>query len=516
MKQPAAVNEGGRPQRGQFMLQERHAFTWFGAIAVLALLILFSQLGLALYEFGRHAAVAVPFPYPLEYGEGAILDQALRLAQGENIYRLGLAAPPFTLTADPPLFQLAQAPFVRLFGPAFWYGRAIALLAALLAALCIGLTLHAVTGDRVAAAAGGLTLLAVAPVSQWSALDHADALALALSWAGLFVIVRWPERRPSAAGAGLLFAAALFTRLAYGIVAPVTALIWLAQGRRYRRAAALAAWFSGSGLVAFGALNGVTGGAFGASLRTAQAINFSHVGLMAQLTGLLLNVWLLALAAIGFLVVERWWYPTRSWPLVTPYVLSAAAVLIFVDRSGAGPNLVYQLAAALALAAGAVIAWPGRNSWWRLGAILLLALQVNWLTSWSRNDYTAATLQKAYLAPDIAQLAQIVQDAAGPVLADEYMGLLPAAGRPLYLQPAEFARLHQLGRWNAGPLVAAIERREFSAILLYEPPFGQPMIVARWPAAVRNAIWANYEPRWPTPTQATLAYTWIYVPRRAN
>lgn len=494
-------------------MRQRFNFTWFGAIAIIALLVLLGQLGLALYEFARHALVSLPFPFPLEYGEGAILDQVLRLARGETIYRAGLDGPPFTLTGDPPLFQLVQTPFARLFGPAYWYGRAIALIGALLAALFLGLTLHAVTGDRVAAVAGGLTLLAFPQIMQWSALDHADSLALALSWAGLFVIVRWPDRRRGATLAAVLFAAALYTRLAYGLVAPVTAFAWLLQGKRIRQAVALTGWFGVLGLAGFLGLNGSTAGGFSFHLGTAHAASFSYVGLMAQLTGLLLNAWLLALAAIGFMVVERWWYPTRSWPLVTPYVLSAAVVLVFVDRSGAGANLVYQLAAALCLAGGAVIAWPGRRSWLRAGAVLLLALQVNWLTTWSRNDIVPSTMQKVYLAPEIAYLAQIVQDAPGPVLADEYMGLLPAAGRLLYLQPAEFAQLQRAGRWDPGPLIAAIGRREFSVILLYEPPFGEPMIVARWPAAVRNAIWANYEPQWWTPTQATLAYVWVYAPR---
>jgi hypothetical protein len=496
------------------ILRQQFNFTWFGAITSLALLVLFSQLGLVVYEFARHALIALPFPFPLEYGEGAILDQALRLARGENIYRAGLNAPPFTLTGDPPLFQLAQAPLVRIFGPAFWYGRAISIIAALLAALFIGLTLHAVTGDRVAAVAGGLTLLAFPPILQWSALDHADSLALALSWAGLFIIVRRPARRRGAVLAAALFAAALYTRLAYGLAAPATALAWLLQGKRTRQAAALAAWLGGIGLAGFLASNGVTAGGFSFNLSTANAASFSHIGLMAQLTGLLLNAWLLALGAIGFLVVERWWYPTRSWPLVTPYALSAALVLIFVDRSGAGPNLVYQLAAALCLAGGAIIAWPGRSSWLRVGAILLLALQVNWLAAWSRDDYIPPTVQKVYLAPEIAHLARIVQDASGPVLADEYMGLLPVAGRPLYLQPAELAQLQRAGRWDASSLIASIQRREFSAILLYEPPFGDPMIVARWPPAVRNAIWANYEPQWWTSAQATLAYVWVYMPRK--
>ena len=62
-------------------------------------------------------------------------------------------------------------------------------------------------------------------------------------------------------------------------------------------------------------------------------------------------------------------------------------------------------------------------------------------------------------------------------------------------------------------MIASIKRQEFSAILLYEPPFGQPMIVSRWTPKIRTAIWANYEPL-PTLTQSTLAYVWVYVPRK--
>ncbi len=308
--------------------------------------------------------------------------------------------------------------------------------------------------------------------------------------------------------------AATVTRLSYGLVAPATAIAWLAQRRQYRSAAALAAWFGFAGLALFLALNGWTGGGFLASLQVATGLEFAHAGLMAQLTGLLLNAWLLVLAALGFMVVERWWYPTRSWPLVTPYILSAGVMTFLLDRSSSGPNAVYPLVAALCLAAGAVIAWPGRSSWLRIAAVLLLALQINWLVTWWRDDYAEITLHKVRLADEIGRLAQIVREAPGPVLADEYMGLLPAAGRPLYLQPVEFAQLQRTGRWDASGLIAAIQRREFAAILLYEPPFGQPMIVARWPTAVRNAIWANYEPRQWSSSQATLAYVWVYVPRR--
>lgn len=488
--------------------------TLFGAVTAVALLVLLSQLGLAMIGYARHALAALTFPFPLEYGEGAILDQVVRLAGWENIYRSEIVAPPFTITHDPPLFHLVQAPFALIFGPAFWYGRAISMVSVLLAALFIGLTLHAITGDRIAAAMGGLTLLAFPHILQWSAFDRADSLALALSWAGLFVIVRWPDRRRAAVLAGALFAAAVYTKLSYGLVAPVTALAWLWQGKRTRQAALLAAWLGSICLALFLALNGITRGGFYSDLMMAGAIGFSRVNIMAHLTGMLLNAWPLMLGAIAFMVVERWWYPTRSWPLVTPYVILATLTFPIVDRAGAGANALYEPIAALCLAAGAIIAWPNRNSWLRAIAVLALAAQVSGLVQWSRDEYVPFAMQKVHLASEIAQLAQIVRDAPGPVLADEYMGLLPAAGRTLYLQPFEFAQLQRAGRWDASALVASIQRREFSAILLYEPPFGDPMIVTRWPPQIRNAIWANYEPQWWTPAQATWAYVWVYVPRK--
>ncbi|MEJ5200527.1 MAG: hypothetical protein WHX53_16540, partial [Anaerolineae bacterium] len=259
--------------------------------------------------------------------------------------------------------------------------------------------------------------------------------------------------------------------------------------------------------------NRTTAGGFWQSLAVGGALEFSHVSFMAQLTGLFLNAWPLALAALGFMVVERWWYPTRSWPFVTPYVLAAAVALLLVDRSAAGANAVFQAEAALSLVVGAVIAWPGRRSWWRIVAMLALVFQVNSLARWSRDDFVPAMMERTYQRAEIAELARIVRDASGPVLADEYMGLIPLTGRRLYLQPVEFAQLQRTGRWDAGPLATAIQRKEFAAILLYEPPFGQAMIVSRWPAQVRNAIWANYEPL-RMADRSTLAYTWVYLPRR--
>src|SRR5688572_18487269 len=125
-----------------------------GIIFILALCLLLTRLGVALFEYSQLARAALAFPFPLDYGEGPMLDQSLRLADFENIYRNSFASPPYTVSNYPPLFQLIQVPLAWIVGPAFWYGRLISILSALSTAGLIGLILHALTGDRIAAAIG--------------------------------------------------------------------------------------------------------------------------------------------------------------------------------------------------------------------------------------------------------------------------------------------------------------------------------------------------------------------------
>ena len=159
---------------------------WLARVVVgAALVILLMAQGRALVLFAQHVPLALNDPYTLNYGEGPLLDQAVRLARGENIYQADLATPPYTITNYPPLYVLAQVPFVERFGPAFWYGRLISLISILVAALLLGLTVQAVTKDWIAGLAAGLTLPAIPYVYYWSALARIDSLALALSMAGL-------------------------------------------------------------------------------------------------------------------------------------------------------------------------------------------------------------------------------------------------------------------------------------------------------------------------------------------
>ena len=66
--------------------------------------------------FARRGIAALAFPHPLNYGEGPLLDQAVRLQELQNIYPSDLSKPPYVISNYPPLFVLLQAPLVWAFG----------------------------------------------------------------------------------------------------------------------------------------------------------------------------------------------------------------------------------------------------------------------------------------------------------------------------------------------------------------------------------------------------------------
>ncbi len=488
------------PKRVQFEFRE--------IIFAAALLVLLIQFGFGLLEYARHAQAALTFPFPLDYGEGPILDQVLGLTRLENIYRPDISTPPYTITSYPPLFQLIQVPFAHIFGPAFWYGRAISILSAILAALLIALTVQTLTDDWIAASVSGLMLFTFPYILQGSAFDNVDSLALALSWAGLFTIVRWPDRRRTQVLAVILFTAAIYTKQSYGLVAPFAALIWLWQGKRRRQALWLAGLLGAINLALFLLLNLVTGGGFSFHFVRGIVNGLALQNLLANSIDIYFHAFYLALGSAVFMFLERLGdNPTRTWPLVTPYVLLSAISLIAVGKVGSRGIYLYEAAAALCLAAGAIVAWPNKDSWLKIGLVLALALQVNNMVNWSRSDYIPVVMSKINAASEVEQLASYVRRASGPILADEYMGLIPLSGHRLYFQPYEFWLLSRDGLWDDSAFLTSIQRREVSAIFFYMPRESGLLILERWAPDVRDTIFSNYR------LETTLADVLVYVPK---
>ena len=438
--------------------------------------------------FAVDAARSISFPYPLDYGEGPLLGQTVRLGHLEGIYRPDVTSPPYTVSNYPPLFPLALSPLARLFGPAFWYGRLLSVLSMIAAAVLIGLILRRLTGDRVASAIGGLSLLAFPPASYWASLYRVDALALALSLAGLYLCVQRPHGRWTVPSAALLLTAAIYTRQSYGLAAPLAACAWLLRAAGWRRAVALAASIVAMGTVLFVVLDLASDGGFRFNIVTANINAYDPGSLLWYLS----DLWALmplALIGAGVYAVSAGWSGVPSWRLIGPYLVGAILSALTIGKVGSNVNYLLEAGAAVGLSLGALLAWqrPRRVAHAAIALLLILDVSLMVLASPYRAVLHARIAQRVAAE----QLIGIVHGSRGIVLADEEIGLLPLDGRPIYFQPFEMTQLARTGRWDQRAFLADLERQAFPAILLFRIP-EVPIHRTRWTDEMLAAIDRRY------------------------
>ena len=448
------------------------------------------------------------YPHALDYGEGPLLDQAVRLAHGQSIYRVPGAEPPWTVSNYPPLYPALEAGLAAVFGPAYWYGRLIAVLSLAGSAVLVGAIVQRLTADRFAAVVAGLLLPASAYAGYWAALARIDNLALLLSLAGLWCLLRFDRLGALFAAIGLL-AAAVYTRQTYGLTAPLTAFVWLlghSRQRAFGLLAGLAALVAVTGVV----LNGVTDGGFWFNVVTANVNEFRWAGVLYYVQTVPVQIPVLLLAAVAYAVVAIR-HRLASGRVIGPYLVAGTLLVLTAGKIGSASNYLIEFATGLCLAVGGLLAWlrevRPRSFAITLGALAVQSVYSLLFPPW----WYGSTLETVDDEADRRQISQVISSASGPVLADQEMGELPLDGRPIILQPFELTQLSRAGLWDQTPLVASIQQQRYAVILIYTIP-DYPLERDRWSAEMLAALDRAYVagPRIGTESGGSV----IYTPRR--
>jgi hypothetical protein len=465
---------------------------WAGRLLVFAgLLVLLAALGRGLLVYARHFQTALEYPYHLNYGEGPLLAQAVRLANGEGIY--DLEVPPYTITNYPPLYMLLQAPLVSALGPAYSYGRLLSLLGIGLAMIALAAILHAATRDWIAALVGALLLPVIPYILHWSALARIDSLALGLSLAGIAVVAIAPRRRAAVIAAALLLTAAAYTRQTYLAAAPLAAFAWLWGAGERRRALIFAVLFGSLVLGLFALLLVWTEGGIFFHIVTAN-VNLHDYNLLAfyveEIVKTMPLLVALALAVVVFSPLGR----QRIWWVAAPYTAAALATAATISKIGSDINYLYELSAALCLAAGAAAGWLRRLPALRMLLLIALAGQAWLLVDRAEQRYVPIIVERAAQREAVATLLDSIRAADGLVLADDAMGLLPLAGRPILFQPFEMSQLAQVGVWDQAPFLAHLEYGTYPYVLIYQPYRNPGLRRERWTAEMLRVINNHYRP----------------------
>ena len=463
-----------------------------------AKIMLFMFLSLAAVIFIVRGAMAIPHRYPLDYGEAPLVDQAMHLAAGQNIYRPDLTSPPYTISNYPPLFALLLTPLVKTFGPAFQAGRVISLLSTLASAVFIGQIIYTLIKDRVAAIITGMLFLAIPYVVGWSPLLRVDMLALAFSTAGMYVVVRWTSTRRGLVIGGLLLVAAIYTRQSFALAAPLGTFVWLWMQNK-RRAIGFAAWVGGVSLALFFILNTLTRGGFYFNIITANINEYELERLEWWLSRLLdaAPIMLVLGGAFLFLGFSQMRSPVpgrrTGWSLLSSYLIGASLSALTIGKIGSNENYLLEFSAALSLTAGAVIGWSRERRWQRAVLLVLLALQTGQFMQTTLVDEVEGAKWRLKPMKQLSDLEWIVETADGPVLGDEFMGMITLQDRPLYIQPFEVTQLANAGLWDQRPLLESIRNQDFPVILIHH--FMEwPVYKERWTQEMLSAILQNYAP----------------------
>jgi hypothetical protein len=418
--------------------------------------------GLAVVHVGvlvYHLAATLAFPFDLDYGEGYVLNDALRLARGEAIY-VDLQQFPMVRSPYPPLFPLVWSWLVGLTGPSFVAGRGLSV--AGLGGIC---GLAAWNARR--AGAGALPVL-VAPamvaasplVYQWAGYARVDLLALCFAAAGV-LSTQWVR-----GWRGVLLAAALCTLAIWTKQTTLTAALAVGMAllrRDFRQALGFILAVAVPSLVAYAALDVASQGEFTRHVLLGNASNpFSPVRAAAYLL-------IFGLLDLPLLAASGWW--VRRAGLQPVAVYAVVAVVGSLSAGNAGSSVNYLLEPIIACSLALPFAWRALPTPAKQLAPLLacaqLAMFLHWPNTFGTDYLAVAPHGRTPTAEDYAVGAAIdaaVQAEPGAVIA-EPAGFALRNSRPVYLQPIDLRAEQLKGRWQSGALVEALSGGRFPLVI---------------------------------------------------
>lgn len=447
----------------------RHGFgvvVWYALLAALLF-----QAGMFLLRL----FLDITFPYPLDYGEGIALDRAIALANGGSLY-LPMDRPPYTSWNFPPLYAWICALGARWVGPGFAFGRLVSAASILVTAACVYLLARRhVEGEvpgasRIWGLVAALLYLGSTPVIIWGALMRVDSLAIALGLSGYTAVVTGL----SPVLAGLLFGAAILCK--QSVVAGLLAAgLMLAIARRWKEWALVLA----SCALLVGSVLAWQHLATDGEIWEHLILCYANVWRLDQLRAVFLHAMgdhpvLLVLAALGGAWSVTGRAPGEARAPQSPglyYLVSAALVALLAGKVGSHINYLLDLAAAASIM-GPGFAARLESALDRRGGVEVGAIVAPWLLclhAWGSLAFPPFE-ERATRGAATAVVVRTLARAPGPVISED-PGLVPTAGKPLWLQPFEFTQMAVARRWNQGPLLAALHRGEFSFIVLRFDPW---------------------------------------------
>lgn len=486
-----------------------------------------------------YAVNLMQFPFDYDQGEGFELVDTIMFSQGQWPYQ-NTDAFPFYSSNYPPLYHVLAAPFVWLFGPAYWYGRLLGFLGTLVTAAAIAYAVRREGANRWIAALSGLAFLASNTVYHVGPLFRQHMTMVMFETLAVVILARANEiddpgrrRTQNAIGLALILAAGFTKQLALATAVGVFVFLFIRQPRRAILSGILFA-LAGGGI--FVLMNIATEGQWWLQAIAANVNDYipdQTFGLFRQWFGL-----------HGFLIVPAALYAAYElyFARLSIYTIWFAAALtngVLSGKWGAGDSYFATAIAALCILSGIFAARTLNRDWdfadnylthrviqplRRVGPALSMAALIiipllylgygravlhmptdgpvfgplaqtlritpnalnNFYDSAGRVTGGYADIGHLTTEQDIAagwQIVERVKAVDGPVLSEEAAFNL-LAGKEVVTNPTQLLNLAANGLFDDTELVAMLDDRAFGLVILR---------AQFYPESVLKAIVRNYE-----------------------
>ncbi len=429
--------------------------------------------------------VAVRSDFSWDDAEPEILNQAWRLARGENIYH-GIEAPPFAYAVYPPFYYALVALLLKITGLSFIPAKLISFLAA----LSIGWALVRLNREWNKSARGGIWaacfLLLIPAFLYNAARTHVQMMAVAFSiWSLVFFLRnRWKE---TVIISPLLAVLAFYAKQTQ-IALPLAMMCYLAfRNRRWLMPYAATLVIAAG--IPFLLLQKLTHGYF--FFNTVQLARLSYN--LFQIPQVFLHHAGPLLIFLGLAVAMAWKrLRSRAWEPVDFYLVCILAITVAtLGRIGAHGQYVVELLVVVLLYLMRTMNLPdiqGRDVLICIQILILLLYTPAFIFieegSWDIPANEAA--QKIY---------PLLKAQSGPILSQQGSFALFGGGE-IYIQLFDFANLSRAGVWNQNLLLREIEKQTFPFVITefsIEDAASSENVRERFTPEVLKALRANYQ-----------------------
>jgi hypothetical protein len=445
-------------------------------------LLLLSVIG-AVFLVLASAVQLVRVPYQIDYGEGLLVEGALRIRHTSPLYPNPFAFPVVIHVYGPVAYATLAAVLLGN-GAVYPVGRMLVVGCSIIVCLLLSSVLRKMTGSRLLAVIFGFLLLTLPAFRFWLYLARADMIGLVFSLAGVALYV---QGRRSLYWTVPLFALAIFCKYTL-IAAPAAVFFHLLLNRLGKKAVRFGSALLLLCAVAFVSAERMTHGWFAYHMFSTHPDPYS----LAQFIALGGLVFASAPVVTG---LAAWQtardLKNRNWRFTSIYFLVSLATALTAGKLGSATNHFLEWMIASCLSAGVAYSVIKATYANRTVTIVVL-LSVSTLAGVIIQNMK--TLQPSRELAECGPAYEYVRNArSGAVLAETLGSVLETEKSVAVSDPFEYFQLVKHGRWPDQTVEEMINQRHFGLVIADTNLLdGNPHASDVWPRSYIEALRQNY------------------------